>query len=331
MILAQALPLLAVASVGALFAALLYHVVGILASVLVSTVIRKETESGRELATFARRGLVARSVGFVAMVVGSVARLVLQTLQACLTVVYYMLPIIALSAGLALMQLRWGACMRALDLVVADDMPLIRALLLAPFAIAAQAGLFLAPLYNFAVYAIIHAPIDVLLWALSGFGAVDFAGGLLSILQACRAAVVAFAAFLEANPADCSRFLTSARSNCTGSVCVGPSAPPFAAAAFACLDPGRRSIDLSAASALAGSGAVQLVRALGGANAPLGLVLNMVAYPVTDQNTWAAVGSFANAALGTLVSLPTATIGRCDLAYAQNPASRRWYSKSRHH
>ena len=319
----SALPLIAVASAGAVLMLLLRHVVYILATLVVSSVVRKETESARALEAFARRGLIGRLIALVVMVVTSVFRLLIQGAHACLLGLYHLLPIIVISALLALFQVRWGAAMHVLDTVASNDMPFIRALLLAPFALASQAGLFLAPIANLVIYAFLHVPIDVLLWSLSGWQGVDFASGLLSILLACREAAVAFVAYLGANPSDCSRLLASARANCTGDICFGASAPPFASAALACLDPGLRSIRLSASNALAQEGITGLARAVGSADVTLGRGLSMVAYPFTDPNLWSGVESLANALLSCVVGLPTTTMGRCGLAYAQDPTSLR--------
>jgi hypothetical protein len=329
MSLLDALPLLAVSSALCVFCLLLYHVVYIIASIAVSVIIRKNTESGRELETFARRGLIGRFVGLVVLVITSVGRLLVQLTATIGTVLYYLLPIVVISAILALMQFRWGSSMHALDTIVKGDMPIIRAIILAPFALAAETGLYIAPIYNLVVYTLVHAPLDFLLWILSGAGGAQFAGGLLSILLACRDAAVALASFLEANPSECTSAFVAALGNCTstadgvGTRCTGPTSPAYASAAFTCLDPGLRGIDLSSSSATARNGMESIVRALGGSDATLGLVLNMVAYPITDGNTWAAIESLANAVLGAVVSMPTSTVARCGLAFKQDPVSLR--------
>ena len=249
-----------VCSAACLFCMLLYHVVGIIASLLVSTLIQKQTESGREIESFARRGLIGRAIGLVVLTLVTVARLLMHIVQTFFTVLYTMLPLIAICTLLALVQFRWAGTLRAIDVILTGNMPLIRTFILAPFAIAAEGALFLAPLYNLVVYSIVHVPINVLLWVLSGMNAVQFASSLLSLLMSIREAAGAFTAFLMANPSNCAPFLAAAMSNCSsvttngGSMCTGPTSPPLIAAAYSCLDTGRRALLLAPTCALVSSG-----------------------------------------------------------------------------
>ena len=263
------LPLVAAASAAAIVALLLHHVMRILASIAVGLIVRKRSEKERQLEAFAKRGLVGRSIGLVSMLATSALRLLSLLAQACLSALFMLMPLILLSCALALVQLRWPATLRALNAAVVDDVQLVRTLLLAPFAFLAEVMLYTAPLYNFAMYLLLHAPIDLLLMVVRGLDAGLLATSLASLLSSYRMLAMAFGDYVTANPYECA-------SNCSyaGAECLAVS--------YACLDPGLRTMDLTNATRALQSGLLGTTRSLGALDANLMRVLNVALYPIGD-------------------------------------------------
>ena len=236
------------------FGVLLFHVSRIFGSVLVDLIVRKRGERVNSIQSFARRGLLGRSVGLSTMVTSAVLKLFMEAIRTVIYVAYILSPFIVLSVALALVQLQWGGMLHFLSELTAGDYSVfqgLRGLVILPLAILAQAGLFLAPLYNMVVFVLVHFPISVLTWILRGMDPSTFASGLLSILLACSNLVTAFAAFIVANKAECVSAVLQARSNCTlvgegVGVCSGGSnLPAYSVAALQCLDFSVRRIELS--------------------------------------------------------------------------------------
>ena len=261
------LPLVAAASAAAIVALLLHHVMRILASIAVGLIVRKRSEKERQLEAFAKRGLVGRSIGLVSMLATSALRLLSLLAQACLSALFMLMPLILLSCALALVQLRWPATLRALNAAVVDDVQLVRTLLLAPFAFLAEVMLYTAPLYNFAMYLLLHAPIDLLLMVVRGLDAGLLATSLASLLSSYRMLAMAFGDYVTANPYECA-------SNCSYAECLAVS--------YTCLDPGLRTMDLTNATRALQSGLLGTTRSLGALDANLMRVLNVALYPIGD-------------------------------------------------
>ena len=261
------LPLVAAASAAAIVALLLHHVMRILASIAVGLIVRKRSEKERQLEAFAKRGLVGRSIGLVSMLATSALRLLSLLAQACLSALFMLMPLILLSCALALVQLRWPATLRALNAAVVDDVQLVRTLLLAPFAFLAEVMLYTAPLYNFAMYLLLHAPIDLLLMVVRGLDAGLLATSLASLLSSYRMLAMAFGDYVTANPYECA-------SNC--------SYAERLAVSYTCLDPGLRTMDLTNATRALQSGLLGTTRSLGALDANLMRVLNVALYPIGD-------------------------------------------------
>ena len=308
------------------FGVLLFHVSRIFGSVLVDLIVRKRGERVNSIQSFARRGLLGRSVGLSTMVTSAVLKLFMEAIRTVIYVAYILSPFIVLSVELALVQLQWGGMLHFLSELTAGDYSVfqgLRGLVILPLAILAQAGLFLAPLYNMVVFVLVHFPISVLTWILRGMDPSTFASGLLSILLACSNFVTAFAAFIVANKAECVSAVLQARSNCTlvgegVGVCSGGSnLPAYSVAALQCLDFSVRRIDLSKTTLVAQRGLIQITRSIASVDATFGQVINVVLYPFTDTNFWLGVSEGVNAVLGVVGVMPTTTVARCGLASLQ--------------
>jgi hypothetical protein len=215
---------------------------------------------------------------------------------------------------LALIQQRWSEFMLVLVEIFngpfGDTLEMIVTI---PLSILDTVGTYVLPVYNFLVFVLVQAPLQLVLWTFKGKGAYHIMAGLRYIGDAAPIISTSVKAFVSANSVSCetSRVLCTNVSYGEGILCTDIDPP---SAATVCLDPSRRALKLGPAFDKLRGASGHFLIGIGASCEALGLIANVTLFPATDPVFWSAIESFINGILFATVGAPSSAIQRCKLA-----------------
>ena len=274
------------------------------------------------LKKYAQQGLVGSALRFGIMLVVTCVQLVMVALNIAFTLIYALLPLVAIALLLVLMHERWSDSMLVLvDIVNGQVGDTLHELITAPLTIIDVVGRYVLPIYNFVVYVIIRIPFQLLVWVLKGPGLGHLMQALMAVREAAGAFAMATKSFvIQNNPSYCGGNQSSAVvcSNITDA-CVSVATQQMATV---CLQLAPRELDFMPAfeNLRITMGFMNLFVA--DSCAFIAVFANVTFFPLTDPELWRGADRLLNTFLYAAVAAPSMAITRCQMAggIEQRPA-----------
>ena len=311
-----------------------YRVTRILVTLVVNAAIiagnlqLDREKPGTMLQKMAEFGLIGAAAEFACALVLIALRLLVSAARALLLVMYALLPLVMLSALMALIQVDWYESMAVLT--DAFDGPLsstVRTLLLMPLRLLGEVGPMVIPAYNLLVFSLFQFPLQFLRWLFEGAGAYQLLLAVYEVRDLFPALAGSAKSFVDMNAGGCparweclpSTLVLSGNGTVTADLCAFPTA---AAIAKGCLDPAARELDLIPAFTHAQQAVSRSIIGLGASCESLAVLLNVTLFPLADPSLWYALDRAVNTGLHVVAIAPIMAAKRCALAggFSERPA-----------
>ena len=280
------------------------------------------------LERYAKHTMFGNALLFLATLGKSTINLAFTCLRICLFVTYYFLPIFVFMLVMVIVNERWNEFLLFVVNVLNETIgPTLKQFIIFPLQILDVFISNFLPVYNLAVYIIIHAPLQILYYTFEGFGKNHFNLFLLNIGMFFSEFGKSLKSFGEKNTIDCnqqfntesglfvkklSNELIVCYNNSHQNLCDVLKSREIA---DTCLNHKNREIDLNTyAFQSLRDGFGHGIMIIGSSCETLALVSNFTLFPLIDSYSWKAMDKFINSILNALVVTPIITIERCKMA-----------------
>ena len=296
----------------------LYRLLHTVSSALVSSLLPHLLASDDPLQQWKQQWVIGRAAGLLCTIVLLVLRLLVSLWTAMCTLFLALLPVLALSLVLVLLEARAASSLLWLhDAMNSSVVTTLWQGIMAGLQALDTVSANVLPTYNFVVYALFRLPVDLLQWLWFSPGVhASVALFVREVGAACAALPPSVMGFLRANfRSECMRMASLQVCEASaGALCVDTGA--FAATQASCLqDADARTVpfatDVFPHLRAASVAVVGLLDEACSVAAPL---LHVLLYPLRDADAWQALDRFLNAVLYLLVGVPSTTVQRCALA-----------------